>query len=251
MPVSRAARAAARCTRSSWALTHGLSVPISPMIPGRTPVPATPSRTPRPSRRQLIDGAPVDQGLGRVVRARDTSRTHHDLHARAAGQAPQPLRVAADARRGEVHQRPAAAPPEFAQLVGDEVLVGGELPVVPSASDVPEIDAGVLVRKGEAELARAGFGPLTVMTRGAIACLRSSIGRRSACGPPEPGLGWTGQVCHRAAAAERVARCGPVVVARRATVCSPPAPRQRPLDGGIQPLSETAVTRTIRCRIAS
>ena len=34
-PVRRAARAAARWTRSSSAETHGLSVPISPMIPGR------------------------------------------------------------------------------------------------------------------------------------------------------------------------------------------------------------------------
>ena len=41
------ARAAARCTRSSSALTHGLSVPISPMIPGRTPVSPTPSANSR------------------------------------------------------------------------------------------------------------------------------------------------------------------------------------------------------------
>ena len=33
-PVRRAARATARWTRSSWAESHGLSVPISPMMPG-------------------------------------------------------------------------------------------------------------------------------------------------------------------------------------------------------------------------
>ena len=42
MPVAIAARAAARWTRSSAGLSQGLSVPISPMIPGRTPVPSTP-----------------------------------------------------------------------------------------------------------------------------------------------------------------------------------------------------------------
>ena len=36
-PVRRAALAAARWTRSSCAEIHGLSVPISPMMPGRTP----------------------------------------------------------------------------------------------------------------------------------------------------------------------------------------------------------------------
>ncbi len=43
IPVRTAARAAARWTRSSLALTHGLSVPISPMIPGRIPLLPTPA----------------------------------------------------------------------------------------------------------------------------------------------------------------------------------------------------------------
>ena len=44
-PVSLAARAAARWTRSSRGLTHPRSVPISPMIPGWTPVSPTPPVT--------------------------------------------------------------------------------------------------------------------------------------------------------------------------------------------------------------
>ena len=48
-PVRRAARAAARWTRSSAGETHGLSVPISPMIPGRTPLSPTPSVASRTS----------------------------------------------------------------------------------------------------------------------------------------------------------------------------------------------------------
>ena len=75
-PVRRAARAAARWTRSSAGETHGLSVPISPMIPGRTPLSPTPLSI---SRDQLVgevvDRAPVDEGLGRVVGRRDTSRS--------------------------------------------------------------------------------------------------------------------------------------------------------------------------------
>ena len=43
-PLRLAARAAARWTRSSAADTHGLSVPISPMIPGITPLELTVGR---------------------------------------------------------------------------------------------------------------------------------------------------------------------------------------------------------------
>ena len=75
-PVRRAARAAARWTRSSRAETHGLSVPISPMIPGRTPVVPDPvGRLADELVGQVVDGAPIDQRLRRVVGARDTSRS--------------------------------------------------------------------------------------------------------------------------------------------------------------------------------
>ena len=47
IPVARDARATARKTRSSCAESQGLSVPISPMIPGRTPVPSAPSSNSR------------------------------------------------------------------------------------------------------------------------------------------------------------------------------------------------------------
>ena len=154
---------------------------------------------------QLIDAAPVDQGFLRVVGLAIPAATHHDLDARPACQAPQALRVAADARRGELHQRRAAAPPVIAQLVGDEVLVGGELPVVPSALDVPEVDAGVLVRKGEADSLgwdRPTDGHDSRSHRVPPVVDWAPVGVQV---PPEPGLEWTGQVCHRAAAAERVA----------------------------------------------
>ena len=75
-----------------------------------------------------------------------------------------------------------------------------------------------------------GIGPLTVMTRGAIKVPPvfdwAPVGVQV---PPEPELGLTGQVCHR------LRRYGTVVAARRATVCSPPAPRQRPLTEASSP----------------
>ena len=71
-----------------------------------------------------------------------------------------PVRLASRRRRSgsrpipgsrQVDERRAAAATEVAQLVGDRVLVGRELPVIPSVLDVPEVDAGVLVGKGEAD----------------------------------------------------------------------------------------------------
>ena len=58
--------------------------------------------------------------------------------------------------------------------------------------------------------------------------------------PPEPGLEWTGQVCHCAARCAMRNGCrrspGDGMLTARAAPAAP--------DGGIQPLSETAVTRT-------
>jgi hypothetical protein len=99
---------------------------------------------------KVVGRATVDERLGRVVGLVVPAAAHHDLQAGAACQAAQPLRIAADARHGEVHQRRATSPPEVAQLVGQGKLVGTELPVVPSVPDVPQVDAGVLVREREA-----------------------------------------------------------------------------------------------------
>ena len=64
-PVRFAARAAARWTRSSAADTHGLSVPISPMIPGDHAGLADPvGRLAHELVGQVVDRAPVDPGLG-------------------------------------------------------------------------------------------------------------------------------------------------------------------------------------------
>ena len=153
MPVCFDARAAARWTRSSRALTHGLSVPISPMIPGRMPPTPTPSlQLADHLGRKVVDAAAVDERLGRVVRLAVPAGAHHDVDAEAlarrrsrSGSRPTP-------GEREVDQRSAAAPAEFPELLDDEVVVGGELPVVPSVRDVPQADAGVLVREREAEL---------------------------------------------------------------------------------------------------
>ena len=62
--------------------------------------------------------------------------------------------------------------------------------------------------------------------------------------PPEPGLEWTGHVCHRARpmSADGCRRSpGDGMLTARAAPAAP--------DGGIQPLCKTAVTPTIRCRI--
>ena len=184
MPVWTDARAAARCTRSSSALTHGLSVPISPMIPGRMPLPPTPSLNSATitAARSSTERRSIER-LGRIVGAAIPAGAHDDVQARGAGQPPQATRVAADAVEGQVDEGGAAATAEVAQLIGDEVLVGRELPVVPALLDVPEIDAGVLVREREAELVgrdRSGDGHDARRHR------RSSfvsVGRGE-CGPP-------------------------------------------------------------------
>ena len=151
-PVRRDARAAARCTRSSWAVSQGLSVPISPMMPGRTPL------SPDPAGDlvdklvgQRIDAASVDARLGRVVGLAIPATAHHHVQAAGGRDRSQPLRVAADAGRRQVHDRPAARRPEPGQLLEDDRLVAGELPVVPAVGDVPQRDLRVLVGQGDPE----------------------------------------------------------------------------------------------------
>ena len=154
-PVRRAARAAARWTRSSAGETHGLSVPISPMIPGRTPVPHPVGRLAHQLVGEVVDRAPVDARLGRVVGRPVPAAAHDDVQAAGARRG----------RRSQAGSRPtpgsvrstSAAPagrPEACQLLEDDRLVAGQLPVVPAARDVPQRDLGVLVRQGEAEVVR-------------------------------------------------------------------------------------------------
>ena len=96
---------------------------------------------------QVVDRPSVDQRLGGVVGAAIPAGAHHDVQAGGARQAPQPMRVAAHPVERQVDERCPAAAAVVAQLIGDEVLVGRELPVVPALLDVPEVDAGVLVRE--------------------------------------------------------------------------------------------------------
>ena len=69
-PVRRAARAAARWTRSSWADSHGLSVADLADDPGPDPgLPHALGRVADDLVGQRVDRAAVDQRLGRVVGA--------------------------------------------------------------------------------------------------------------------------------------------------------------------------------------
>ena len=105
-PVRRAARAAARWTRSSRAESHGLSVPISPMIPGRTPVSPDPvGRLADELVGERVDGPAVDQGLGRVVGVAVPAGAHHDVEAGRLREPDEPRRVTPDAGQGQVDER--------------------------------------------------------------------------------------------------------------------------------------------------
>ncbi len=153
-PVRRAARAAARWTRSSRAETHGLSVPISPMIPGRI------AGLPHPVGRlsdelvgQVVDRSAVDpQPRPGSRRSRYQPQPMTMWSPLAARDARQPAGVAPDAGQRQVDQAAAAGRPVCRQLLEDQRLVAGQLPVVPAVVDVPEGDLGVLVRQREPEL---------------------------------------------------------------------------------------------------
>jgi hypothetical protein len=105
-PVRRAARAAARWTRSSRGEIHGLSVPISPMIPGRIPV------SPYPVGRlvddlvgERVDGATVDQRLGRVVGVAIPAGAHDEVQSGRLRQPGEPARVPPDTGQRQVDDR--------------------------------------------------------------------------------------------------------------------------------------------------
>ena len=104
--------------------------------------------------RQLAHRPAGDARLRWVVGLAIPAAAHHDVEPGSAGEAAQPLRIAADARQGEVDERGAAAAPEVPQLVGDEVVGRAEGPVVPARRDLPQADAGVLVWKGHPHLVR-------------------------------------------------------------------------------------------------
>ena len=159
MPVARDARATARKTRSSCAESHGLSVPISPMIPGRIARPvgallelAGPARRPAtPTVRRSIER------LGRVVGLAIPAAAHHEVEAGCLGEPAQPGRVAPDRLQGEVGEARPAELAEPGQLGQDQLVLAGQLPVVPAAGDLPQHAAGVLV--GEREAERRGIDP--------------------------------------------------------------------------------------------
>ena len=75
------------------------------------------------------------------------------MQPRGTREAGQPARIAPDPGQRQVDQGIAAGGTELVELLDDQGLVTGELPVVPAALDVPQRDLGVLVRQGEPELA--------------------------------------------------------------------------------------------------
>ena len=82
---------------------------------------------------QVVDGAPVDQRLGRVVRRRDTSRSPSRCAARLARASPasQPGSRPTPGSVRSTRLRPAGVA-ERGELVEDHRLVAGQLPVVPA-----------------------------------------------------------------------------------------------------------------------
>src|SRR5215218_925668 len=99
-----------------------------------------------------LDRPPVDEQLGRVVRGPIPAGPHDEVQAAPRREAGQPPRVAPDARRSEVDERAPSGIAKRRQLLEDERLVAGQLPVVPAALDLPQVDLRVLVREGEPEL---------------------------------------------------------------------------------------------------
>ena len=152
-PVRRAARAAARWTRSSAADSHGLSVPISPMMPGRTRVrPDAVRRLADELVGEVVDRSPVDARLGRVVGPAVPAAAHDHVQAAGPGDRAEPSRVATDAGQRQVDERAAARRAEARELLEDDRLVARELPVVPAAGDLPQRDLRVLVGQRHPEV---------------------------------------------------------------------------------------------------
>ena len=161
-PVRRAARAAARWTRSSGARDPRLVRADLADDPGAD------AGLPHPVGRladqlvgQVVDGPPVDARLRRVVRAAIPAAAHDDVQAAGPRRAAQPLRVAPDARQGQVDEAAPAGGRKRASSSRIDRLVAGQLPVVPAARDVPQRDLGVLVgqREPERRPGRSGRGP--------------------------------------------------------------------------------------------
>jgi hypothetical protein len=146
-PVRREARAAARWTRSSSAETHGLSVPISPMMPGRMPVSSTPSVASRTS------SSARSSTERRSIRA-SPAAAHHDVQPARPRDGRQPGRVPTHAGQREIDDGLPAGRREALQLIGDDRLVPGQLPVIPAVGHVPQADRRVLVGQREAEVRR-------------------------------------------------------------------------------------------------
>src|SRR5207245_1617762 len=122
-------------------------------------VPHPVSRFPDQLVGQVVDRAPVDKRLGRVMRPAIPAATHDDVQAGPLRQADEALRVAAHAGQRHIYQATAACLAETGELGLDDRLVPGQLPVVPAALDMPQRDRCVLVRQGEADLLGSDTAP--------------------------------------------------------------------------------------------
>ena len=185
-PVRRAARAAARWTRSSWAESHGLSVPISPMIPARIPVSPTPSVASRTiSSASGVDRAAIDQRLGRVVGAAVPAGAHDDVESGRPGEPGEPRRVAPDAVERQVDDASRRRPPGTRRAPRRSRARRGAAPSSPSGSGCARARSRCARGAGPSRASAGSIGPRTVWTRP-----RAGVGHeaaRPARGPTRTG----------------------------------------------------------------
>ena len=153
-PVRRAARATARWTRSSCGRQPRLV--RADLADDARPDAGLPHPVGRLSDQlvgEVVDRPPIDARLGRVVGAAVPATAHDDVQ--AARRRDRPRATAGsrpDAGRRQVDDRAAARGPEARELLEDQRLVAGQLPVVPAVGDVPQRDLRVLVRQRHPEV---------------------------------------------------------------------------------------------------
>src|SRR3954447_25905540 len=101
--------------------------------------------------REVVDGATVDAGLRRVVGRPIPTAAHDDVQTRGARDVPEPQGITTDAGQRQIDESASTGSPIAFELLDDDGLVAGQLPVIPARLDMPQRDLGVLVRQREAE----------------------------------------------------------------------------------------------------
>src|SRR3954452_13539461 len=99
--------------------------------------------------REIVYGPAVDPSLRRVVGRPVPAAAHHYVETSGRRDITKPQRVTPDARKCEVDEATSAGRAIASELLDDDGLVAGQLPVVPARLDMPQRDLGVLVRQRE------------------------------------------------------------------------------------------------------